>query len=120
MTKRYIYIMGHQRNIKGYIKGTSRGTSILILFNNTLYKYNNTIAYMKGISCCLKEFFVHFFTTKTNNNQPKNVPGEIARKIKNSIPVSVAGVPGSVSAPGVGPAFPIPLSFLNLIYSLKL
>jgi hypothetical protein len=33
--KRYIYIMVHQRNIKGYIKGTSEGTSIIILFNNT-------------------------------------------------------------------------------------
>lgn len=32
---RNIYIMEHQRYIRGYIKGTSRGASILILFINS-------------------------------------------------------------------------------------
>ena len=64
--KRYIYIMVHQRYIKGYIKGTSRGTSILILFINTLYKYYNIIANMKSFSC-LTLFFFFILTLKRKN-----------------------------------------------------
>lgn len=61
--KRYIYIMGHQRDIKGASRGTSRGTSrdtsrgtsIIILLNNTLI---NSIIFKytwKGFHVCIKE-----------------------------------------------------------------